>query len=216
MAIVTNRKYQQRLRAEAAEETRRRVLDAVYQRLSEAPSEPVSIDSVAKMAGVARSTVYLIFGSRTGLFGALGADLLERGGFERILSAIANPDPRASLREGMRGVVEMHAANRNLLRALHSMAQLDAEAVGGVVHRMEESRSTGMADLARRLAACGALRPGIEPAAAADLLWVLTSFDCFDLLYTGRSRPVPDIVATLTLAAESALFAEPPDPPGRG
>lgn len=208
MAVVTTRKYEQRLRAEAAEETRRRILDAVYQRLDEAPSEPVSVDSVARTAEVARSTVYLVFGSRTGLFGALGADLLERGGFERILRAIANPDPRASLREGISGVVEMNAANRNVLRALHSMAQLDAEAVGGVVRQMEESRASGMADIARRLAARGALRPGVDPAAAADLLWVLTSFECFDLLYTGRSRPVADIVATLTSAAETALLTE--------
>ena len=59
------RKYEQRLRAEAAEETRRRILDAVYERLRVAPAQPVSIEQVARTARVARSTVYLIFGSRT-------------------------------------------------------------------------------------------------------------------------------------------------------
>ena len=35
---MAKRRYEQRLRAEAAEETRRRILDAVYERLREAPS----------------------------------------------------------------------------------------------------------------------------------------------------------------------------------
>ena len=41
---VATRRYEQRLRAQAAEETRRRVLDAVYEGLREAPARPVSVD----------------------------------------------------------------------------------------------------------------------------------------------------------------------------
>ena len=39
-----------------------RIIDAVLARLRAAPAEPVSIERVARMAGVARSTVYAIFG----------------------------------------------------------------------------------------------------------------------------------------------------------
>ena len=74
------RKYEQQLRAESAEETRRRILDAVARRLREAPTEPVSLDQVAKLARVARSTIYLIFGSRAGLFDAFTEDLADRTG----------------------------------------------------------------------------------------------------------------------------------------
>ena len=77
---MAKRPYEQRLRARSAEETRRRILDAVYERLREAPAEPVSVERVARMAGVARSTVYLVFGSRAGLFDALGDDLLRQDG----------------------------------------------------------------------------------------------------------------------------------------
>jgi AcrR family transcriptional regulator len=76
MMIMATRKYEQRLRADAAAETRRRILDAVYQWLRETPAEPVSIDRIARLARVARPTVYLVFGSRAGLFEAVGADLL--------------------------------------------------------------------------------------------------------------------------------------------
>lgn len=199
------RKYEQRLRAESAEETRHRILDAMYQRLRAAPAEPVNIDQVARIARVARSTVYVVFGSRAGLFGALGTDLQQRGGFDEVLQAGSHPDAREALRGGVRGVVRMYAANRDVLRALHSMAQLDAEAVGGAIHTMEQGRATGMATSARRLAEQGLLRPDVTVAAATDLLCLLTSFDSFDLLYTDRALPADQAAELLITTVERGL-----------
>jgi AcrR family transcriptional regulator len=200
------RRYEQRLRAEAAEETRRRILDAAHERLREAPAERLNVEWVARSAGVARSTMYLIFGSRAGLFDALGADLLERGGFDRLMAAVKHPDAREGVRGGIRSGVHMYAAHRNPLRALFSMAALDADAVAGAVERMEHGRAGGMTSLSSRLADQGALRPGVAPSEAADLLWVLTSFDTFDLLYTGRSLSAGRVAARIVAAAERSLF----------
>jgi len=202
---MTTRKYEQRLRAESAEETRRRILDAVCQRLRSAPAEPVSIDEIARMARVSRSTVYLVFGSRPGLFSALGADLLERGGFASMLAAAAHPDAREALRGAILGVAGMYAAHRDVLRALNSMAQLDADAVGGAVQKMDEGRVGGMAAQARRLAEQGILRADVTVDAATDLLCLLTSFDSFDLLYAGRGLPAAEAAELLTTAAERSL-----------
>lgn len=202
---MATRKYEQRLRAESAEETRRRILDAVCQRLRSAPAEPVSIDQIARMARVSRSTVYLVFGSRVGLFGALGADLLERGGFGSMLQAASHPDAREALRGGIRGVIGMYAAHRDVLRALNSMAQLDADAVGGAVQRMDEGRAAGMAVQARRLADQGILRADVTLDAATDLLCLLTSFDSFDLLLTGRGLSAAKAAQLLITTAERAL-----------
>lgn len=202
---MAKRLYEQRLRAQTADETRRRILEATYERLREAPSQPVSVDRVARMAGVARSTVYLIFGSRAGLFDALGDDLFRRGPYERLLEAVRLPDARESLRCGFQAATEMFAADRDVARALYSMAQLDHEAVGGAVARSEEERRRGMARLARRLAEQGALLPDVSAADAADLLWVLTSFDSFDLLH-GRGLSVDEAADALTAAAERSLL----------
>ncbi|NBE99782.1 TetR/AcrR family transcriptional regulator [Nonomuraea sp. KC401] len=202
---MATRKYEQRLRAEAAQETRRRILDAVYQRLREAPSEPVSIDRIARMARVARPTVYLVFGSRAGLFDAVGADLLQRGGFDRMLQASAHPDAREALRGAIHAIVEMYAAHRDVLRVLASMALLDTAAVGGAVQRMEQGRATGMAELAQHLDKQGSLRPDVTLDQATDLLWLLTSFDSFDLLHSGRNLPLDQTSATLTTTAERSL-----------
>ena len=203
---MATRKYEQRLRAEAAEETRRRILDAVYERLTTDPSHPVSVDRVARDAKVARSTVYLIFGSRAGLFDALCEDLFERAGYARLLQAKEFPDARDHMRHGLRTGIEMFAAFRDVARALYSMAALDSEATGGAIQRIEEERGRGMDRLAGRLEEQGHLRDDVDAGQAADLMWVLTSFDSFDALYTGRGLSVEEVVDRLTVTAERTLL----------
>jgi AcrR family transcriptional regulator len=203
---MATRRYEQRQRADAAEQTRRRILDAVIERLRKAPAEPVSIDEIAAVAGVARSTVYAIFGSRAGLFDAVAADVLEREDYEQLLEAKHEPDAREHMRAGFISGTAMLAADRDMVRALFSMAQLDERAVGDAVRKREESRAAGMARLARRLGEQDLLRPGVSVEDAEHILWVLTSFDSFDLLYTGRGLSTEAVADLLFATAERALL----------
>jgi len=203
---VTTRRYEQRQRAEDAEKTRQRIVDAVLERLRAAPAEPVAIETIAAMAGVARSTVYAIFGSRAGLFDAVGTHLQARTGYERLVEASHRPDAREAFRGGLRAASEMLAAERDTWRALRSMAQLDQDAVGGSVQRWEDERAAAMARIAHRLHEQGRLRPEVSTEEANDLLWVITSFESFDLLYSGRGLPLDTVVERLTDAAERALM----------
>ena len=86
------RSYNQKARAESAQETRRRIIDVTRDLLTRAPLENVSLPAIAEAAEVARSTVYAIFGSREGLMVAVAEDLLDRGGFVRIGQALRGPD----------------------------------------------------------------------------------------------------------------------------
>jgi AcrR family transcriptional regulator len=204
---MSKRRYEQRLRAEAAEETRQRILDALYDRLREAPADPVSVDEVARLARVARSTVYLVFGSRTGLFDALTDRLLRGAGYDRILEAVRHPDARETLRGGLAGGVQMYAAHHEVFRILNSMAKLDPDGVGQALARSERRRGASMAWLAGRLAQQGLLRPGVTPDHAAHVIWVLASFDAYDLLATGRELPPQATADILIDTAEHALLA---------
>lgn len=204
---MTTRRYEQRLRAAAAEETRLRILDATRERLRLAPTEPVSVEQVAQSAGVARSTVYLIFGSRAGLFQALGRDLLERAGFHRIVAAVGLPDARRALVESLRANVDVYADERDVARVIVSMAQVNPEAIGDAYEAVDHGRKEGLLHLATRLKEQGQLRDGLSPLEAADYLWVITSFDTFDQLYTARGLDREAVADRLITLAERTICA---------
>ena len=204
---MSKRPYEQRLRAEAAEETRRRILDALYERLREAPSHPVSVDEIARRARVARSTVYLVFGSRAGLFEALTVDLLHGAGYDRLLEAVRHPDARAHLRGGLEAGVQMYAAERDVLRVLASMAHLDPDGVGQAVSNVEQRRSGHVPDLAERLAEQQLLRPDVTRRAGRRRhLAACASFDAFDLLQSRGLSP-DEVAEILVTTAERTLLA---------
>jgi AcrR family transcriptional regulator len=198
------RRYEQRLRAETADETRRHILDAVAQRLRDAPTEPLGLDQVAQLARVARSTIYLIFGSRAGLLDAFTEDLADRTGLARLTEAVANPDARRHLREGIAGF-KMYAEDLVVYRVLFSMNHLDPASLGGAVERMEERRAGGMAYLARRLAEDAVLRDDVTIEQAIDLLWVLCSFETFDALYSDRGKSLEEAIDLIAWTAEQSL-----------
>jgi AcrR family transcriptional regulator len=195
---VKPRAYRQERRAEAAAETRRRLLDAARAELTRRPLRRISIDAVAAAAGVARSTVYATFGSRGGLFDAVAEDMFMSGGMQGIADAFEQPDPidviEASFAIGSR----MYARSRPVWHALGAMAAIDTSASGAML-RSEERRAAGMRDLALRLERRGLLGPGVDRATAEAQLLVMTSFAVFDLLTD--SGLTPDEVTSWMLTA---------------
>jgi AcrR family transcriptional regulator len=199
------RKYEQQIRAETAEETRRRILGAVARRLRDAPAEPLSLDEVAKLARVARSTIYLIFGSRAGLFEAFTEDLLARTGQNELTKAVAHEDARRHMRDGIAAACRMYAQDLPVYRVLFSMNHVDPASVGGAVQRMETKRAGGMRYLAQRLAEDSVLRNDVTVNKAVDVLWVLCSFETFDALYASRGKSLDDAIEVIAWTAEHAL-----------
>jgi AcrR family transcriptional regulator len=202
---VATRKYEQRLRADTAEQTRRRVLDAVGKRLKEAPTERLSVDKIAQQAGVARSTIYVVFGSRAGLLDAFAEDLWARTGLADLTAAVTEPDARKHLRGGVLAACRMLAADIEIYRVLHAMGRLDPDSVGGAIDKMEKERRGGMRYLARRLKEDGVLRDDVTQAQATDLLWMLSSFEAFDRLHTDRGMSVERAADVLATTAERTL-----------
>ena len=186
------RTYVQDARAEAAASKRLQVLDAAIDMLASEALPRVTLEAVARRAGAARSTVYVMFGSRAGLFDAVARRLLERIGFDRLVAAVAAPEPLEALRHAMHESVRLYAEQRDAARALWSWADLDTDAAGAFAV-LDGGRASGTANLVRRLAAAGKLRPGVSPDEAADVLYMLTSFDTFDQLFTERQL-TPDMV----------------------
>jgi AcrR family transcriptional regulator len=203
--VTAKRQYVQRRRAVAAEETKRRVLDAAQELLAREPLAGVSVDRIARQAGVARSTIYLVFGSRTGLFQGLARDYLEQHGFDRLVAAVGAADAREALVTSLRQGVRLYAEGRDVGRALFSLSLTDPDAAEAIVV-LDHGRSEGMRSLAQRLRDQGYLRDDVGVTEAADVLWVLTGFEAFDQLYTGRGLPAATVSRRLIGMAERALL----------
>jgi AcrR family transcriptional regulator len=201
---MDKRRYRQRARAASAEDTRRKVLDAARATLEHSPLGALSVDEVARAAGVARSTVYVLYGSRSGLFSALAYHLRDGAGFERLVTAYRQPDALRAFRDAQRESMRVYAAMPELARALFSLAAIDPDAVAAV-KALDDGRVPGMFDLAGRLHAQGYLRPGITVEEAADLLTVVTSFQAFDQLFGVRSLPLDVVTERLLALAERAI-----------
>ncbi|MET7770527.1 TetR/AcrR family transcriptional regulator [Nocardia sp. NPDC005366] len=199
------RRYEQVVRAEGAEQTRRRILDAVGDQLRAAPTEPPSLDKVARSAGVSRSTIYVDFGSRAGLFDAFVMDLYERTGLRELTAAVASDDPRVHLREAIAAASRMKSRDLEIYRVLHAMDRIDPSSAAEAVRAMEDDRRGGVTHLANRLATAGLLRDDVPVEWAVDVLWTLTSFESLDLLVTGRGLTVDEATERLTTTAERAL-----------
>jgi hypothetical protein len=88
------------------------------------------------------------------------------------------------------------------------MGQLDQEAVGDVVKRMDDERAAAMKRLAGRLAEHGVLRKGLSTKDAEHILFMLTGFEAFDTLLTERGLSRDKAVDLLINTAEQALYSE--------
>lgn len=205
-AVSMARSYVQVVRAEAAAARRREILDQAIGMLADEPLPRLTLDAVAKRAGVARSTVYVQFGSRSELFEAVAERLLERIDFPRLSAAVELPDPLQALRSALAESVRLYAAERNVVRALWSWAELDPDA-GGAVEVLDGGRAEGTAHLVGRLADAGLLRRGVSRREASDVVYLLTSFDSFDTLYTERHLDRAAVTRRLTGLVERALLA---------
>ena len=146
IANARGREYRSELRAEQAEETRKRILDATL-RVMAGGVATVSIPAVAREAGVSIPTVYRHFGSKTGLLKALYPHLMPRVG----MYDTTPPRSIAEFRSAIRAIFERLDAADDLARV--AMASPAAA----------EARSAAMPDRVRFVRQfVGAVAPDVE------------------------------------------------------
>lgn len=80
---TARRAYRMVARADSAAATGERILDAAVELFWEQPGEPVSLEKVARRAGVTVQTVIRRYGGRDGLFAAAADREAERVGRQR-------------------------------------------------------------------------------------------------------------------------------------
>ncbi|MBW8844520.1 MAG: TetR/AcrR family transcriptional regulator [Burkholderiales bacterium] len=197
------RSYVSSLRAESASRTRTQLIAAAAQLLREQDDfRAVTLDAVARAAGVTRLTVYHQFGSRRGLLETVFDDLALRGGLQRIGAAMAMPQARAAI-ASLIGVFCDFWAGDVAVGRLNVAAAADAELAEAVAQRNERRREA-MGVLVERHTAG---RPVTAEARAevVDLLYGLTGYSMFKALSANRS---PAAVCRLLQRTAARLLDE--------
>lgn len=193
--IPDTRAYASPKRDAAAAEKRRQVLDTAI-RLMDEGSALMSMEAVAKAAGVTRLTVYKQFGSRRGLLEAVFDENAIRGGVMRMVEAMQNPDGRAGLLHAIDIMCDFWGNHPGFAR-LHDAAAVDADFAEAIAARNERRRLV-ITTLLERLAGGATARKDV-----ADLLFSLTSMQVFRTLIVGRT---PDHVAQIMKRATTAIL----------
>ncbi|MBV9683549.1 MAG: TetR/AcrR family transcriptional regulator [Solirubrobacterales bacterium] len=205
---MSPRDYQLGKRAAGVAETRTRIVEAARAVFAQDGFHRAPVEAVARRADVARATVYYQFDSRLGLIEAVLDDVERRGGQQRVLTAVALADAIEATRRAFEEGSRFWAAEHILVRKLIGLAAADPEIRQLVVQR-DRNRLALVTRLAERLRAQRRLRPGCSIQTAIQTLWLLSSFEAFDQLFTGQGLAADDIAAFLFELAVRALLRSP-------
>lgn len=189
------RSYISPKREAAAAAKRQAVIEAADHLLRDG-SAMMSMESVARAAGVTRLTVYKQFGSRRGLLEAVFDANAERGGVTRLRELVQLPDPR----EALFACIDLLCAfwgNHPGFTKLNEAAFIDPEFAEAIRERNARRHQLFTRILARM--------SGEEQSRqdAADLIFSLVSVPTFRTLIANRK---PAEVAVLLKSASAAIL----------
>ena len=203
---VAKRPYRSPLREAQAAATRTRILDAALDTFLDTGYGGTSVAAIARAAGVSPETVYATFGTKRGIV----AGLLER------VDAEDRPRRAADMsreRGGGAGVeleilaeaaASFWTANGRLVRLLRQ--GIGDPEIGRLWQRRQQARRRLIVNLVRGWPP-GSLRPGLDPDAAADLAWSLTTAELYEMLVGQRGWAIGAYVEWLRQALRRELLA---------
>ncbi|MEE4544733.1 helix-turn-helix domain-containing protein [Streptomyces sp. V4-01] len=208
-AGAARRPYDARRRRAGAERNRGAVLDAYRVLLFRDGYRATTVRAVAGAAGVSPETVYKTFGGKPGLAKALW-DVTQAGDDapvamadrDELRAVMEERDPRAKLAGWAAFVRGVHERLAGLAAAL---AQAGPEPAA-VIEATEEERLRGVRGFVEHLADRGLLGAGVDPSAAADACWALTSAQLWTRLTVARGWTAQAYEEWLVAVLAAVLF----------
>ena len=197
-----------RKRAQAAEETRRRIIEAACDLLSRAGYHNVSLDQIAKRAEVSRQTIYVQFGSKRGVLQAV-AEHIEVASYGRgmVEGAREVSNPVHTIRKGIGDQMRFFHSNADLLRTFYAQAANDPDFRAVWQERLQE-RWMAVSLLVERMSSAGWLAEGWSVEDATDWLWSLTNFQRYDELVLQRGWTPEQLAGRIVQAIDAALLTD--------
>jgi TetR/AcrR family transcriptional regulator, regulator of autoinduction and epiphytic fitness len=171
--VKPRRAYNTSLRQEQAQLTRERILDAARRLLLQGVYSQVTMEEIAREAGVAYQTLYAVFRTKLRV-----AEAIVDAGWPHVAAAVqlleataASADPEAwltTVATMSRRIYEPCADLERFLRESGDVSLL------GRYRQARESRYRRLQALRPILESAARVRPGLTPAEAVDLVWSLS------------------------------------------
>jgi AcrR family transcriptional regulator len=183
------RTYSSRVRSEAAKTTRARILSAAKGLFTRNGIDKVTIDDIARKAGVASPTVYAAFKSKEGVLRAL---------MEACLFGDRYRDAQ-SLLHGVRDAVQSIGLTAHIARAIYDGESAEMGLLRGasaftpalrkIERDFEKMRFDMQEERIKQLFAQGKARADLTLAEARRVLWMYTSRDVYRMLVQESGWP---------------------------
>ncbi|MBA4101820.1 MAG: TetR/AcrR family transcriptional regulator [Arthrobacter sp.] len=208
--VKGKRRYNASGRQEQARRNRAAILQAAERQLNRGGYAGTTVAAVAGEAGVSVETVYKAFGGKAGLVRALYERNLAGAG---TVSAYMRSDamreresePAAVLREW--GLLTAEVGSMvTPVRLLMRAAAVNDQEMAALLEDIEHDRLRRMRHHARYLRARGYLRDGVSAAEAADVLWVCSSAELYELLVLKRGWSQPRFARYITSYMSASLL----------
>jgi len=214
-----SRSYDDSQRKRAADQTRRRIVDAARALFLARGYAATTMAAIAETAGVALDTVYASVGPKPALFRHLveiaisGLDqpvVAEERDYVRQIQAETSAQRKLELYAGAtRRIQERLAPLFSILReAASTHPELTA-----LWEEISQRRARNMRLLAVDLATTGGLRTDLSPEDVADVIWVTNSPEFYLLLVRERGWAPERFEQWLADAWGRLLLSEQPPPP---
>jgi AcrR family transcriptional regulator len=209
-SVKGKRRYDSRGRQEQARRNRDAILHAAERQLAELGYAGATVASIAAEAAVSVETVYKAFNGKAGLVRALYERGLAGAGtvpaYERSDAMREHEtEPTAVMREWGMLTAEVSSLVTPVRLLMRSAAVHDQE-MANLLEDIEHDRLKRMRHHARYLKDRGYLREGISVGEAADILWVCSSAELYELLVLRRGWALPRFAGYVTQYMTASLL----------
>jgi AcrR family transcriptional regulator len=183
-SVDGKRTYSTRLRQEQAQITKNRILDAASRLFVDRGYSSVTVEDIAREAGVAYQTVYAVFRTKLAVAQAIIWSSFQTEGIDGLMAqARESGDLEVRLRIGARMTRRLNERFATIVRFMRESGDpallAEYQKIEGL--RLEQIRTVMSSALTT-----GRLRPGTSPADAVSSIWAMTGTDLYNQLVSGR------------------------------
>jgi len=184
-AVAVKRSYNTGLRKAQAQLTKDRILDAAAKLFVDKGYSSVTVEDIARVAGVAHQTIYASFGTKLAIAQGIIWSSFRTEGIDQLMAqARESGDVEVHVRIGVRMA---RLLNERFAQIVRFMRESGDPALLAEYHKIEGLRFEQIqAQLTPVLKSTDRLRPNVSRKQVLGSAWAMTGTDLYNQLVSGR------------------------------